>query len=423
MRFWAQTFAVVARLGGEVWVEIGVPIDEETETPTFGGAMTAGLRNTSADVCTDLPEDVDLEVRGWRREDRGLVLQARRADHLDAGRDFPFTEGGAGIDIVQREQDEGAWPFVRRVAHAAGVGLVDDHDDRDLDLDRLEEACPVGSCLAMQSGAPADVRFAEAVHVLAHQAHVALLGTVRTLAESRYRLVGVCEAGMMDLGAGDTWKSSGWPTVAREMKSNAQILRDLFTGERRHGAIPLQPGPVRVGRYPMFSRQVTTRVRLDDGEARTTLVLADVAMESVDRSRRCGRSPTLLGVYSADQPDDPHLVGISPAGDKDSAAGGPLAPLAQWRLLGEESQMLCALQSAPGFVEDETAFYAEWQAGDHVLFDIDDAGVAMVRGAPRRRLADGETARVGVYSGAESKVEILAETVDFVSRSPRRSTS
>ena len=418
-------------------MEIGVPTDEERERPSFGAAARVGLKvrasgtsNTSREIAKDELRQVELKVRGWRRGAKGLVLEARRADHSDEG-----LPGGGEIDAVQREEGEGAWPFAQRVARAAGVELVSDHDNADFVLDHLEEACPLGFCVLIRPGVPAPVRFARAMDFVFHRAGVGVLGTVRTLAGHEYRLVGACEAGVVELTTAEDWTFGGWPEAVKATKRGAEVIGDLLAGERCYGAIPLCPGVVSIDRHRMFATEVATEVRLDDGEVSTRMELVDLSIESVVRARQWEGATTLLGVYSDEQPGDPHLVCIGPATDDasrgDTSAYGfemtdeahgeladkpstsrYLAPLRSWRLLGERSKVLYALQAAPGFVEaDASAFYAEWRAGDQILFDVDASGVVMVRGAPRRTLGEHDIARVGVFSGTKSRVALAAAQV------------
>ena len=386
----------------------GSLLELEMETPVADRSLFG--TKMEFDTGSERRDDILAALVSISQPGEGRLCMARN-DHYDADLSF----GDSKWVLYQRLDDEAAWPFMRRVA--APEQLTDSLHIRDGMMERIEEICPAGLCLAVQNFLPPQARFTRMLNALAGRGG-AVAGWVRTLVSDEYRLAGIYpdtpdqhhelaseywSPPLLGLAGSDAlriqcsrretfWKD---PSEAIDKLLDPEI-RNLWTDD---DPVPVAPGTVKLHGRTWFATGVTTRVvfdspYLDEKEDRqnvvTTLDLADVSAMSLGQYQP-PQITMLIGCYDGYVEDGlNNLVCIVPPSD-DIQVSPPLEPLLNWTL-GESNDYVAGCQVASGFVrDDEQAFYARWERGDLVLFGVSTAGPAVVHGALRRTVPQLET--------------------------------
>ena len=395
-----------SRLGGEAWLDV-----EVERVPDVLSAANVG---DSVKVNAGGLQVADFRLVGYAfgAEAGREVLRTVRQD---AGLEAKGKDGvqSCGHWVVQQRQDkENVWPFLRRLASPlpfARTLLASDGW-----LRRLDTAFPVGCCFATPATLPPGARLTRALDSLVGRGG-AVAGVVRTVAADDYRLAGAYvdaeSAKLRQKLAAGYWSlprcigMKGCVVVefrTREEEPTALALR-LFDANRRSltdknengHPVPVAPGTIVLNERLWFATGVTTTFQFEGGGPNTghggnnvvtRLELVDLSATALGRYQP--QTTTLLGkVGGGEDPESPFMVAIEPvAGNLEDPL---LQPLADWSLDygSRDPSPLWACQASPGYVTaSASAFYARWEPGDLVLFDVNDGGPAVIRGAPRRRL-------------------------------------
>ena len=412
---------IASCLGGEAWLEM-----EVERAPSALSAMDIGRP-----VTLSWGEDTqlgDFEVVGYglgAAEGRE-VFRTRRRGSDSRGSDNRGGRTGAHWVIWQRrDEQESAWQFIERLAE--GLPFAPGNHTSDGWLGRIATAFPVGWCFATPGTLPPRARLTRALDSLVGRGGV-VAGVVRTVAADEYRLAGIYtdkeSAQQRQELAGEHWSLprciGGEGHIASEIRwavdKPTDLALRLFEKERRTltndgeegHPVPVAPGTIMLNKRPWFATTVTTTVQFDPAGAFarqegtnvvTRLELLDLSVAALGRYQP--QTTTLVGEVVGQEQESPFMVGIGPPkGQFDDAW---FQPLADWSLQGTTGP-LWALQASPGFVrQSASAFYAHWEHGDLVLFDVSDGGPAIIRGAPRRRLAAGALRAKGVALAAGAR--------------------
>ena len=322
------------------------------------------------------------------------------------------------VVVHQRHQDDDVWTFIATLA--APLKMPDKCLAHHVDPKRLERLFPIDTCIAVPEGRSARHRFEGILHAMPSGA--GSLTLVHTMAKAESRLAGVhprreetsapeciaLDASKWQLvpetPAPETatrierkmpWKNPGeatrWIFGVRDDEYEQRALVYEKT-EYEKEVIPISPVTIEFNGQTWFASGVTTKIDLseDIDTHEEPNVFTRLELKNI-------HGPLASQV----QPARKMLIGeIAEETVTDSSPWIPIAPtkfegddviasLARWSIPeGQESKVIWAIQSAPGFVRDDgSAFYARWLPGDLVVFDVSTGAgsPALIYGALRRQ--------------------------------------
>ena len=360
-----RELTVVSRLNEGVWIEVELDRSVSFTAPLVPLATEVSLKHDSA-------EKTQLRINTVLSEGSGFqaVLAARWLARSSAD---------AGFTLYQRKEDETPMAFLQRFAGGRGGKL-------DYSLwagDWLQRAAFPGCCLAIPDTLPVEERLACTLGALGERVGAVAGWCDLPFAEKYFP---VNDTGEIELSPGEWSASHPGPSHrlgARTTFIERALVEDpngaakgIFSEMKKtlagNDAVPVAPGPVRIGGRKWFATEVATKLDFAGHGAspgiggRTVLSMVDPSVTAVDA--RQPRNTTLVGmVHGADG----RFMDIVPPED-----GHVEFP--EWSIDGE----LRAYHVEPTYARDgECALYVQWKPGDLVLFNVGAAGLPVVLGA------------------------------------------
>ena len=373
-------------LGGVAWLNIG-----------YAGLSPEIRLGTPVCLKHENSEKIKLVVvgsdpsQGW--------IRASHADHLTQ---LSENTQQHRWSLFQRIEGESIWDVLRSVTSDDDKLLASEINEADIDIEKLNQACPVGWCMAVPERLPLPVKLTHAIKNIVLASNGLVAGLVRTISQIEARTAGVYfDEGSISakrcLTLSDKWNFAP-NKVTSTKERRTRIQRDLrvtnptsymeqlfdpdvriFSGDEIGDTelIPVAPVSIKAGELQWFAESVVTRIDFDassEGDHNFAVTLDLVEAFSWVPSIRTGGRVLLVGEVEEKSGDDKHTIGIV------SPPENLFGPLTEWKL--GNIDMLLIYEAAPGFVrEEQSAFLARWKKGDRVLFYVDAQGSAVILGA------------------------------------------
>ena len=378
-----QWLSAESRLDGVAWLDFGYA----GLSPEMKLGAPVSLRHGNS-------EKIKLVIAGGDANQR--CIRAARADQLTHS---PDNSQQDRLVLFQRTEGESIWDVLHSVA--SDKLLASEIHETDIDIEKLNEACPVGWCMIVPERLPQPAKIIHALKNVALASDRLIAGFVRTIAQIEGRAAGlyVDDASISAkrcLELSDKWyvapnsltsSNERRTRIRRDIRveyptSYAQQLIDpgirVLSGEEidDDDPIPVAPVSVKTGEWQWFAESVATRIEFDAGrESDPNLAVTLDLVESSTWVPYMGTGGGVILVGEIKEAgDDSHMIGIVEPTEKE------FGRLAEWKLGNVD--MFLVYEAAPGFVRDErSAFIARWKTGDCVLFCVDAQGSAVILGA------------------------------------------
>lgn len=382
-----QWLSAASCLGGIAWLNIG-----------YAGLSPEAKIGTPVCLRHEDSEKIKLVIVGSDLDQR--CISAAHADHLT--QPFENTQQHRW-SLFQRIEGESIWDVLRSVTSDDDKLLASEINEADIDIEKLNESCPVGWCMVVPERLPLPEKLTHAIKNIVLASDGLVAGLVRTISQIEVRTAGVYfdEASISAkrcLALSDKWYFSP-SAVTNPNERRTRIQRDLrvedptsymeqlfdpnvriLSGDEIGDTdpIPVAPISIKAGEWQWFAETVVTRIDFDvgnesDPNIAVTLDLVE-AFSWVSNMRTGVGGVLLVGEVEEEGGDDKHTIGI--VAPPENLFGA----LTEWKL--GNIDMLLVYEAAPGFVREErSAFLARWKKGDHVLFYVDAQGSAVILGA------------------------------------------